>query len=218
MNTLRRNSIVVGVDESALAGQAVRWAAEQAALEGRSLRLVRAVRPVPAGRSDHASGRPARDVHVAAPAQRGAAHAGARAGASGGAGRRDRGAARGHQPAGAAAGRRGDRAPGGARLPRAWPGPEPPAGIGRPQRRPPCRVPGGGAPAGPPRTGSRRRGRRCRRDRGLGRSAGVRVPPGQPAPTADPRPALRPRPTAGAARRAERPAASPMSASGTPWP
>ena len=55
MNTLRRNSIVVGVDESALAGQAVRWAAEQAALEGRSLRLVRAVRPVPAGRSEHAS-------------------------------------------------------------------------------------------------------------------------------------------------------------------
>ena len=47
MNTLRRNSIVVGVDESALAGQAIRWAAEQAALEGRSLRLVRAVRPLP---------------------------------------------------------------------------------------------------------------------------------------------------------------------------
>ena len=28
MNTLRSGSIVVGVDESALAGQAVRWAAE----------------------------------------------------------------------------------------------------------------------------------------------------------------------------------------------
>ena len=55
MNTLRRNGVVVGVDETALAGQAVRWAAEQAALERRSLRLVRAVRPVPAGRSEHAS-------------------------------------------------------------------------------------------------------------------------------------------------------------------
>jgi nucleotide-binding universal stress UspA family protein len=55
MNTLRSGSVVVGVDESALAGQAVRWAAEQAALEGRSVRLVRAVRPVPAGRSDHAA-------------------------------------------------------------------------------------------------------------------------------------------------------------------
>ena len=55
MNTLRTDSIVVGVDESALAGQAVRWAAEQAALEGRSLRLVRAVHPVPAGRSEHAA-------------------------------------------------------------------------------------------------------------------------------------------------------------------
>ena len=55
MNTLRRGSIVVGVDESALAGQAVRWAAEQAALEGRTVRLVRAVLPVPPGRSDHAA-------------------------------------------------------------------------------------------------------------------------------------------------------------------
>jgi nucleotide-binding universal stress UspA family protein len=54
VNTLRKSTIVVGVDESALAGQAVRWAAEQAALEGRSVRLVRAVRPVPSGRSDHA--------------------------------------------------------------------------------------------------------------------------------------------------------------------
>ena len=55
MNTLRSGSIVVGVDESALTGQAVRWAAEQAALEGRSVRLVRAVLPVPTGRSDHAA-------------------------------------------------------------------------------------------------------------------------------------------------------------------
>lgn len=55
MNTLRRGSIVVGVDETALAGQAVRWAAEQAALEGRSVRLVRAVLPLPPGRSDHAA-------------------------------------------------------------------------------------------------------------------------------------------------------------------
>ena len=55
MNTLRRGSIVVGVDESALAGQAVRWAAEQASLEGRSVRLVRAVLPVPPGRSDLAA-------------------------------------------------------------------------------------------------------------------------------------------------------------------
>ena len=55
MNTLRSHSIIVGVDESALAGQAVRWAAEQAALEGRSVRLVRAVMPVPTGRSDHAA-------------------------------------------------------------------------------------------------------------------------------------------------------------------
>lgn len=55
MNTLRSGSIVVGVDESALAGQAVRWAADQAALEGRSVRLVRAVVPVPPGRSDHAA-------------------------------------------------------------------------------------------------------------------------------------------------------------------
>ncbi|MEO6509434.1 MAG: universal stress protein [Nocardioides sp.] len=52
---MRKNSIVVGIDESALAGQAVRWAAEQAALEGRLLRLVRAVMPVPPGRSEHAS-------------------------------------------------------------------------------------------------------------------------------------------------------------------
>ena len=55
MNTLRRNAIIVGVDESALAGQAVRWAAEQAVLEGRPVRLVRAVMPVPMGRSDHAA-------------------------------------------------------------------------------------------------------------------------------------------------------------------
>jgi hypothetical protein len=55
MNTLRSGSIVVGVDERALAGRAVRWAAEQAALEGRSVRLVRAVLPVPTGRSDHAA-------------------------------------------------------------------------------------------------------------------------------------------------------------------
>ncbi len=55
MTTLRRGSIVVGVDESALAGRAVRWAAEQASLEGRSVRLVRAVQPVPPGRSDHAA-------------------------------------------------------------------------------------------------------------------------------------------------------------------
>ena len=55
MNTLRKGSIVVGVDELALAGQAVRWAAEQASLEGRSVRLVRAVVPVPPGRSDHAA-------------------------------------------------------------------------------------------------------------------------------------------------------------------
>jgi nucleotide-binding universal stress UspA family protein len=55
MNTLRRGGIVVGVDESAPAGQAVRWAAEQASLEGRSVRLVRAVLPVPPGRSDHAA-------------------------------------------------------------------------------------------------------------------------------------------------------------------
>ena len=55
MNTLRSGSIVLGVDESALTGRAVRWAAEQAALEGRSLRLVRAVMPVPPGRSDHAA-------------------------------------------------------------------------------------------------------------------------------------------------------------------
>jgi nucleotide-binding universal stress UspA family protein len=55
MNTLRSDSIIVGVDESALAGQAVRWAAEQAVLEGRPVRLVRAVMPVPMGRSDHAA-------------------------------------------------------------------------------------------------------------------------------------------------------------------
>ena len=55
MNTLRSHSIIVGVDESALAGQAVRWAAEQAVLEGRPVRLVRAVMPVPMGRSDHAA-------------------------------------------------------------------------------------------------------------------------------------------------------------------
>ena len=100
MNTLRRNGIVVGVDESALAGQAVRWAAEQAALEGRSLRLVRAVQARTGGEERARERRPARDVHVAASAQRGAAHAGPRAGASGGAGRRDRGAARGHRPRG----------------------------------------------------------------------------------------------------------------------
>ena len=55
MNTLRSASIIGGVDESALAGQAVRWAAEQAVLEGRRVRLVRAVMPVPMGRSDHAA-------------------------------------------------------------------------------------------------------------------------------------------------------------------
>ena len=49
MDTLRSGSIVVGVDESALAGQAVRWAAEQAALEGRTVRLVHASPPVTAG-------------------------------------------------------------------------------------------------------------------------------------------------------------------------
>ena len=55
MNTLRSDSIIVGVDESALTGQTVRWAAEQAVLEGRPIRLVRAVMPVPTGRSDHAA-------------------------------------------------------------------------------------------------------------------------------------------------------------------
>jgi nucleotide-binding universal stress UspA family protein len=55
MNVLQRPSIIVGVDESALTGQAVRWAAEQAALEGRVIRLVRAVMPVPMGRGDHAA-------------------------------------------------------------------------------------------------------------------------------------------------------------------
>jgi nucleotide-binding universal stress UspA family protein len=47
MNTMRPGSVVVGVDESALEGQAVRWAAEQAALEGRSVVLVHAA-PLPA--------------------------------------------------------------------------------------------------------------------------------------------------------------------------
>jgi nucleotide-binding universal stress UspA family protein len=55
MNALRSDSIIVGVDEVALAGQTVRWAAEQAVLEGRPVRLVRAVMPVPMGRSDHAA-------------------------------------------------------------------------------------------------------------------------------------------------------------------
>jgi nucleotide-binding universal stress UspA family protein len=55
MNAMRPGAIVLGVDEAALAGRAVRWAAQQAALEGRSLRLVRAVMPVPPGRSDHAA-------------------------------------------------------------------------------------------------------------------------------------------------------------------
>ncbi|HET9998126.1 MAG TPA: universal stress protein [Nocardioides sp.] len=54
MNTLKRGSIVVGVDEVALAGQAVRWAGEQAALEGRGILLVRAASPVTTGWSTHA--------------------------------------------------------------------------------------------------------------------------------------------------------------------
>jgi nucleotide-binding universal stress UspA family protein len=54
MNTLKRDSIVVGVDEVALAGQAVRWAGEQAALEGRRILLVRAASPVTTGWSTHA--------------------------------------------------------------------------------------------------------------------------------------------------------------------
>ena len=54
MNTLQRGSIVVGVDEVALAGQAVRWAGEQAALEGRRILLVRAASAVTTGWSTHA--------------------------------------------------------------------------------------------------------------------------------------------------------------------
>ena len=54
MNTLYRGGIVVGVDEVALAGQAVRWAGEQAALEGRRILLVRAASPVTTGWSTHA--------------------------------------------------------------------------------------------------------------------------------------------------------------------
>jgi len=54
MNTLQRGSIVVGVDEVALAGQAVRWAGEQAALEGRRVLLVHAEPAVPPGWSAHA--------------------------------------------------------------------------------------------------------------------------------------------------------------------
>src|SRR6185436_10350586 len=53
MNTLQRGSIVVGVDEVALAGQAVRWAGEQAALEGRRILLVRAASAVTSGWSTH---------------------------------------------------------------------------------------------------------------------------------------------------------------------
>jgi nucleotide-binding universal stress UspA family protein len=63
MNTLQRGSIVVGVDEVALAGQAIRWAGEQAALEGRRILLVRAA-------SRHGEGLLARardQVHAAAP-------------------------------------------------------------------------------------------------------------------------------------------------------
>ena len=54
MNTLQRGSIVVGVDEVALAGQAVRWAGEQAALEGRRILLVRAASAATTGWSTHA--------------------------------------------------------------------------------------------------------------------------------------------------------------------
>ncbi len=165
MNTLRRGSIVVGVDESALAGQAVRWAAEQAALEGRSVRLVRAVLPVPPGRQRPCGRRPARHPHVPAPARRGAAHPGARARAPGGTGGRGGGAARGHPPANAPAGRGERGAPPRPRLARAWPDAEPPAGVRRHRRRPPRHVPGGRAPSGPPRLGARRRRRRGRRDR-----------------------------------------------------
>jgi nucleotide-binding universal stress UspA family protein len=46
MNTTRDGRIVVGVDETALSGPAVRWAAEQARLEGRGVLLVNAGGPV----------------------------------------------------------------------------------------------------------------------------------------------------------------------------
>ena len=64
MDTLRSGSIVVGVDESALAGQAVRWAAEQAGLEGRT-GAARPCVPASAAGSDPAcDGHPLWDVHV----------------------------------------------------------------------------------------------------------------------------------------------------------
>ena len=71
MNTLR-GTLVVGVDESALAGQAVRWAAEQAALERRSLRLC-AARTGPyrrGGASTRASSSPGRSPRCGCTARR----------------------------------------------------------------------------------------------------------------------------------------------------
>lgn len=52
VNTQSQQRIVVGVDQTALSGQAVRWAAEQARLEGRGLLLVNASGPVSAAWTD----------------------------------------------------------------------------------------------------------------------------------------------------------------------
>ena len=53
----RSNSpIVLGIDRGTLEGPALRWAAEQAHLEGRRLRLVTAAGPVSAVRRDHGVG------------------------------------------------------------------------------------------------------------------------------------------------------------------
>ena len=59
MNARSNAPIVVGVDNAMLEGQALRWAAEQAHLEGRRLKLVNASGPVPAAQPSQPSPAPA---------------------------------------------------------------------------------------------------------------------------------------------------------------
>jgi nucleotide-binding universal stress UspA family protein len=53
MNAQHQGAVVIGVDESVFSGQALRWAAEQASLEGRRLLLANASGPVNASWGDH---------------------------------------------------------------------------------------------------------------------------------------------------------------------
>src|SRR5690349_12108363 len=61
MNVNRNHPIVVGIDESALHGPAIAWAAEQAQLEGRRLQLINGSGPISSAWSDRALDDPAGD-------------------------------------------------------------------------------------------------------------------------------------------------------------